>query len=53
MARRSDSFVEFCLGKVRQLLFYNIKPILVFDGGHLPMKRSQEQLRSKYVFGLC
>lgn len=34
---------------MRQLLFYNIKPILVFDGGHLPMKRSQEQLRSRFV----
>ncbi|PJF17045.1 hypothetical protein PSACC_03144 [Paramicrosporidium saccamoebae] len=40
-------FVEFCMNKVRLLLYYNVRPILVFDGAHLPMKSHQELLRSK------
>lgn len=42
-----DSFVEFCMSKVRLLLHFNVRPIMVFDGGHLPMKSHQEALRSQ------
>lgn len=31
------------------LLSYKIKPILVFDGKHLPAKKETEAKRRKYV----
>jgi exonuclease-1 len=34
------------MAKVRLLLYYGVKPILVFDGAHLPMKRHQENQRA-------
>lgn len=39
-------FVEFCLTKIKLLLHFNVRPIMVFDGAHLPMKSHQERLRS-------
>lgn len=30
------------------LRHHGIKPILVFDGGHLPMKSEQENKRARY-----
>lgn len=41
------SFVEFCLGKLRLLLNFNVKPIMVFDGAPLPMKKHQENSRGR------
>lgn len=34
---------------IRMLLKYNIKPILVFDGRHLPAKADTEAKRHEYV----
>lgn len=31
------------------LRHHGVKPILVFDGGHLPMKGDQETKRERYV----
>lgn len=32
------------------LRHYGVKPILVFDGGHLPMKNEQKIKRARYYF---
>ncbi|XP_030556677.1 exonuclease 1 [Drosophila novamexicana] len=41
----TDLYVQYCLKYVHMLLSYNIKPILVFDGQHLPAKALTEQRR--------
>lgn len=43
-----SSFIDFCMSKLQLLLAYNVKPIMVFDGGRLPMKQHQESLRHQY-----
>lgn len=35
------------MGKIRLLQKYNVKPIMVFDGGPLPMKAYREEQRAK------
>jgi hypothetical protein len=35
--------------RVNLLRHYGVKPILVFDGGLLPMKIEQENKRARYV----
>ncbi|KAI3929633.1 hypothetical protein MKX01_025801 [Papaver californicum] len=39
--------IAYYIHKVNQLRHYGFKPILVFDGGHLPMKCEEEAKRSK------
>ncbi|KAH8409433.1 hypothetical protein KR222_005041 [Zaprionus bogoriensis] len=41
----TDLYVQYCLKYVQLLLSYNVKPILVFDGQHLPAKALTEQRR--------
>ncbi|ALC38709.1 tos [Drosophila busckii] len=41
----TDQYVQYCLKYVRMLLSFDIKPILVFDGQHLPAKALTEQRR--------
>lgn len=41
----TDMYVTYCLKYVDMLLSYNIKPILVFDGRHLPAKALTERRR--------
>lgn len=41
----TDLYVQYCLKYVQMLLSYNVKPILVFDGQHLPAKALTEQRR--------
>ncbi|KAL4926895.1 putative exonuclease [Aspergillus undulatus] len=37
--------IDFVLGRVRMLLFFGVKPYLVFDGDNLPSKAGTEQDR--------
>ncbi|XP_076888189.1 exonuclease 1-like [Bidens hawaiensis] len=39
--------VNYCMHLVNLLRHYGVKPILVFDGGHLPMKNEQEIKRAR------
>ncbi|KAI4295358.1 hypothetical protein L6164_035412 [Bauhinia variegata] len=39
--------VEYCMRRVNLLRYYGVKPILVFDGGLLPMKGEQENKRAR------
>lgn len=42
-------YVIYCMKYVNMLLALNIKPILVFDGRHLPAKSQTEKKRRQYV----
>lgn len=39
--------IEYCMRKVNLLRHYGVEPILVFDGGLLPMKSEQENKRAR------
>ncbi|XP_045825675.1 exonuclease 1 isoform X1 [Trifolium pratense] len=39
--------IEYCMHRVNLLRHYGVKPILVFDGGLLPMKIEQENKRQR------
>jgi exonuclease-1 len=39
--------IEYCMHRVNMLRHHGVKPILVFDGGHLPMKGDQETKRER------
>lgn len=41
--------VEYCMHRVNLLRHCGVKPILVFDGGLLPMKGEQENKRARYA----
>ncbi|XP_053670108.1 exonuclease 1 [Anopheles nili] len=41
----TDAHIQYCLKFVQLLLSHNIKPILVFDGQHLPAKAATEAKR--------
>lgn len=41
----TDVHINYCLKYVNMLLKYDIKPILVFDGRHLPAKALTEAKR--------
>ncbi|KAJ9565784.1 hypothetical protein OSB04_001750 [Centaurea solstitialis] len=43
----TSKHVDYCMHRVNLLRHYGIKPILVFDGGHLPMKNEQEIKRAR------
>lgn len=43
----TSKHVNYCMHRVNLLRHYGIKPILVFDGGHLPMKNEQEMKRAR------
>jgi exonuclease-1 len=34
----TDKYVRYCVKRIRLLQQYNVKPLIVFDGGPLPMK---------------
>ncbi|XP_022095679.1 exonuclease 1-like [Acanthaster planci] len=42
---QTDMYVRYCLKFINMLLSMDIKPILVFDGSHLPAKRAVEESR--------
>ncbi|KAJ4849968.1 hypothetical protein Tsubulata_004862 [Turnera subulata] len=39
--------IEYCMHRVNLLRHYGVKPVLVFDGGLLPMKMEQENKRAR------
>ncbi|XP_019250467.1 PREDICTED: exonuclease 1 isoform X2 [Nicotiana attenuata] len=39
--------IDYCMHRVNLLRHYGVKPILVFDGGPLPMKNDQENKRAR------
>ncbi|CAL4973736.1 unnamed protein product [Urochloa decumbens] len=39
--------IEYCMHRVNMLRHYGVKPILVFDGGLLPIKNDQERKRER------
>ncbi|KAJ6770050.1 EXONUCLEASE 1 [Salix purpurea] len=39
--------IEYCMHRVNLLRHYGVKPVLVFDGGLLPMKIEQENKRAR------
>ncbi|XP_073225593.1 exonuclease 1 isoform X2 [Cicer arietinum] len=39
--------IDYCMHRVNLLRHYGVKPILVFDGGLLPMKGDQENKRAR------
>ncbi|XP_018783649.1 PREDICTED: exonuclease 1 [Bactrocera latifrons] len=41
----TDQYMQYCMKYVELLLSYDIKPILVFDGRHLPAKELTERRR--------
>ncbi|XP_024537105.1 exonuclease 1 [Selaginella moellendorffii] len=45
--RATASFLNYCMHRVNLLRHHGIKPLLVFDGGSLPMKAEQEEKRSR------
>ncbi|XP_044256754.1 exonuclease 1 [Tribolium madens] len=42
---KTDLFVNYCMKFVRMLLSHDIRPIMVFDGRHLPAKLKTEEKR--------
>ncbi|KAI6659969.1 Exonuclease 1 [Oopsacas minuta] len=40
-------YVHYCMRKVNMLISKGVKPILVFDGAHLPSKRGTEEKRRR------
>lgn len=45
--RRNDKYIEYCMHRVNMLRHFGVKPVLVFDGGSLPMKSDQEIKRAR------
>ena len=35
-------FIKYCMRRVNMLLRYDITPVMVFDGGYLPLKAATE-----------
>lgn len=44
---RSYRHVDYCMHRINLLRHYGVKPVLVFDGGLLPMKSEQEIKRAR------
>ncbi|CAB4306729.1 unnamed protein product [Prunus armeniaca] len=42
-----ERHIDYCMHRVNLLRHYGVKPILVFDGGLLPMKLEQENKRGR------
>ncbi|KAM0912843.1 hypothetical protein ACQ4PT_012535 [Festuca glaucescens] len=49
--RWATRHIEYCMHRVNLLRHQGVKPILVFDGGYLPMKGEQEVKHARYA--LC
>ncbi|KAL4921818.1 hypothetical protein BDW62DRAFT_173458 [Aspergillus aurantiobrunneus] len=45
LGRPTTKHIDFVLGRVRMLLYFGVKPYLVFDGDNLPSKSGTEQAR--------
>jgi len=50
MGKPTSSYIMFFINRVKLLLHYNIKVMLVFDGARLPAKQgTEEERRTKRV----
>ena len=38
-------FIKYCMKRVNMFLKYDITPVMVFDGGYLPLKATTEKGR--------
>ncbi|KAK1368860.1 Exonuclease 1 [Heracleum sosnowskyi] len=47
LGQPTTKHIGYCMHRVNMLRHHGIKPILVFDGGHLPMKSEQENKRAR------
>lgn len=45
--RHNDKYIDYCMRRVQMLRYYGVQPVLVFDGGSLPMKSDQEIKRAR------
>ena len=41
----TDQYVSYCMSMVNMLIGHGIKPVMVFDGRHLPSKKETETKR--------
>ena len=44
--KNTNKYIEWILNSINKLKYYNIKPIMVFDGEQLPMKANEEEKRN-------
>ena len=49
----TDKYVYYCMHQVRLLQHYKVVPVMVFDGGALPIKANTNQDRIKCARGRC
>ncbi len=42
-------FVSYCMGRVEVMRAAGVTPVIVFDGGRLPMKAGEEESRGRSV----
>lgn len=42
-------FVNYCVSRVEVMKAAGVIPVIVFDGGRLPMKASEEESRARFV----
>ncbi|KAG0581958.1 hypothetical protein KC19_3G023200 [Ceratodon purpureus] len=47
LGRPNDKYIEYCMHRVNMLRHFGVQPVLVFDGGSLPMKSEQEIKRAR------
>lgn len=40
-------YITYCLEKVKMMKHWGVKPVLVFDGCEIPLKRGENQKRRK------
>nr|ABY56082.1 exonuclease [Cucumis sativus] len=43
----TSKHIDYCMHRINLLRHYGVKPVLVFDGGFLPMKNEQEIKRAR------
>ncbi|KAG7012503.1 Exonuclease 1, partial [Cucurbita argyrosperma subsp. argyrosperma] len=43
----TSKHIDYCMHRINLLRHYGVKPVLVFDGGLLPMKKEQEIKRAR------
>lgn len=42
-------YVKYCMHRISMLKFYGVIPVVVFDGGRLPLKADTENERQRLV----
>jgi len=43
----ANRYVTYCLEKVKMMKHWKVKPVLVFDGREIPLKRGENAKRRK------